>query len=98
MNKKSLNVFWSPLAEKSYLETIEFILGKWTIKEADSFTEQVKDLIAKIQTFNNLCPPTSKFKYLRKCVVSFQTSLVYRIRKDNIEIIAFFDNRSGKCI
>lgn len=30
-------IFWSPLAEETYLETISQILEHWTIKEAEDF-------------------------------------------------------------
>lgn len=95
MQKKALKVIWSPLAEETYLGALKFILKKWTLKEADEFAIMVKGLIEKIQSFKNLCPPSRLHKNLRKCVVSYQTSLVYRLHKDSIEIVAFFDNRSS---
>ncbi|NTW31642.1 MAG: type II toxin-antitoxin system RelE/ParE family toxin [Bacteroidetes bacterium] len=95
MKLKETKVIWSPLAEETYLNTLEFILKKWTIKEADELVCMIKDLIEKIQSFKNLCPPSRKHKNIRKCVVSYQTSLVYRIHKNFIEIVAFIDNRSN---
>ena len=95
MNAKPYKVIWSPLAVETYLKAIEFILERWTVNEADEFISTVRDLIERIQSFKNLCPPSIVHKNLRKCVVSFQTSLVYRFHKDFIEIVAFFDNRSN---
>jgi len=95
MKTKETIVIWSPLAEETYLNTLEFILKKWTVKETNEFVCTVRDLIEKIKSFKNLCPPSRKQKNLRKCVVSYQTSLVYRIHKNFIEIVAFFDNRSN---
>jgi len=95
MNAKPPKVIWSPLAEETYLKAIEFILKRWTVNEADEFVCMVRDLIERIQSFKNLCPPSMAHKNLRRCVVSFQTSLVYRIHKNFIEIVAFFDNRSN---
>lgn len=87
-------IYWSPAAEDSYLKTISFILKNWTIKEAEEFIEKVDDLLSKISIHHKLCPPSKLHKDIRKCVISPQTSLIYRLYDDVIEIIALIDNRS----
>ncbi len=87
-------IFWSPLAEETYLKTISRILDRWTIKEVEDFEVKVESLIEKLKTHKHLCPPSNKQKSLRRCVIAPQTSLVYRIKDNIIELVAFFDNRS----
>jgi plasmid stabilization system protein ParE len=88
-------IYWSPQAEESYLDTLEFILKKWTIMEAENFQDKVEGLLENLQVYNRLCPPSTKFEEFHKCVISEQTSMIYRIVEENIiEIIAFIDNRS----
>ena len=88
-------IFWSPKAEESYLKTLEFILEKWTIKEAENFQTKVDGLLMKLEMYDSLCPPSISHPKMRKCVVSEQTSMIYRIVEENIiEIVAFIDNRS----
>ncbi|MCK4923071.1 MAG: type II toxin-antitoxin system RelE/ParE family toxin [Bacteroidales bacterium] len=87
-------ISWSPLAEDSYLKTLSYILEKWTIKETEDFESKVESLLKKLKTHKWLCPPSHKQENLRKCVISPQTSLVYRINDDTIELVAFLDNRS----
>lgn len=90
-----LEVIWSPLAEETYLRAIEFILEKWTANEAIALDKKVESIIAKLSSYKNLCPPSKIHKDLRRCVISSQTSLVYRIiDKRTIELVTFFDNRS----
>jgi len=91
---KEYLISWSPLAEETYLKTLAFILEKWTIKEAEDFERKVESLLDKIKIHKHLCPPSIKRKHLRRCVITPQTSLVYRIRGNVIELVAFFDNRS----
>jgi hypothetical protein len=50
-------------------------------------------LLKKISVHKKLCPQSAKTG-LRICVVNHQTSLVYRVTKDAIEIVEFIDNRS----
>ncbi len=87
-------IYWSPLAEETYLRTLSQILERWTIKEAIAFEAKVESLIKKLKIHKHLCPPSDKFKKLRRCVLSPQTSLAYQIKDNIIELVAFFDNRS----
>jgi plasmid stabilization system protein ParE len=91
---KEYFISWSPLAEETYLKTLSLILEKWTIKEVEDFENKVESLIEKLKSQKRLCPPSDKQKNLRRCVIAPQTSLVYQIKDDIIELVAFFDNRS----
>jgi len=91
---KEAVIFWAPLAEDTYLKTLSQILDRWTIKEAEDFEAKVESLLEKLKTHKRLCPPSDKHKNLRRCVIAPQTSLVYQIKDDIIELVAFFDNRS----
>ncbi len=90
-----LQIKWSPLAVESYLTTIEFIRVKWSNKTVLDFEEKVEKLLERLSKFQQLCPPADKYPMLRKCVISKQTSLVYEIKDNEIEIVTFYDNRSG---
>lgn len=91
---KEYFVIWSPLAEETYLYVLTQVLEKWTIREAEEFETKVESLIDKLRTHKYLCPSSKKQKGLRRCVISHQTSLIYQINKDIIELVAFIDNRS----
>ena len=92
---KSCLIIWSVLAEETYLKTLAQIFGRWTVKEIEKFEEKVEILIEKLKIQKRLCPFSDKQKSLRRCVITSQTSLVYRIKDDNtIELVTFFDNRS----
>lgn len=87
-------IYWSPLAEETYLNILSQILERWTIREAEAFEAKVESLVDKLRTQKHLCPPSKKRKSLRYCVIAPQTSLVCQIKDDIIELVAFFDNRS----
>ncbi len=96
--KVKYQIYWSPKAKESYVEALLFILEKWTIKEVEGFEKDTKRVIKNLSSNYlssnlELCPEI-RYKNLRKCTVSKQTSLVYRIVEKSIEIVAFIDNRS----
>lgn len=47
---KKCDIFWSPLAEESYLNTLSQIIERWTVKEAEEFEAKVESLIEKLKT------------------------------------------------
>lgn len=93
MNKK-YPILWTENASTTYINTIFLIFEKWTIKEVEHFESLVEDLQIRLSNNTNLCPK-SKLTNVRKCVVSTQTSLIYRIKSKSIELLAFIDNRSN---
>lgn len=48
-----------------------------------------------IISINHKLCPKSKTSNFRKCVVTPQTSLIYRINSDSIDIIGFISNYSN---
>jgi len=91
MNK--LNIIWSPIAEVEYLSILKYIIENWSVNDADNFNDKTNSLIEKITTNHKLCPKSNLTNF-RKCVVSSQTSMIYRINSNSIEIISFISNYS----
>ena len=91
---KKHNIVWSPQAEISYLKIIKYLLDVWTLKEALAFEEKIESHLDKLKIFPKMCPNSEKQKKIRRCVITSQTSLAYRITENSIELITFFDNRS----
>lgn len=89
----SFSIFWSPKAKETYLNALLFIMEKWTVKEAKILEGLTNDLLDRLSKNSKLCPK-SKVKSVRKCVISSQTSLVYRVNRKSIELLVFIDNRS----
>ena len=93
MSQNIRKVLWSPSAETIRLATIEQIIERWSLDIAIQFDDEVEALIERIKDNNHICPE-SKFQGVRKCRISDQTSLVYQIYDNHIEVIALIDNRS----
>jgi mRNA-degrading endonuclease YafQ of YafQ-DinJ toxin-antitoxin module len=92
---KEYTIYWSPLAEETYLKTLSQILEHWSLKEAEDFEAKVNSLLEKLKVHKQLCPSSGKQKDLRRCIITPQTSLIYQIKNNTIELVAFFDNRSN---
>jgi plasmid stabilization system protein ParE len=86
-------IIWSPRATEEYLDLIDYLLNKWGEKVTRKLIERIQDVLEVISERPEIYPATSKRENIRRCVVSKQTSLYYRVKTDKIELIMLFDNR-----
>jgi plasmid stabilization system protein ParE len=91
----TLPVVWSPKAEETFDAVVTHIKANWTAREVNNFIDETNHQLERISSFPFSCPESSKYKNVHRCIISKQTSLVYRYkpRKALIEIVTFFDNR-----
>lgn len=91
--KKEFSILWTKEAQNTYLNKLDFIFEKWTITEVENFEILVVNPLLNLEFNDEICPEIKIFG-LRKCLISSQTSLLYRIVTNKIELISFIDNRS----
>ena len=91
---KALKIIWSPKSEKNYNSIIDQIEIQWSNKEVKGFNSKAMHLIEVIQIHHKIFPASKKAN-LRKCVITEQISLIYRVNKTNIELVDFIHNKSN---
>tara|TARA_B110001469_G_C9646725_1_gene327206 strand:- start:296 stop:583 length:288 start_codon:yes stop_codon:yes gene_type:complete len=87
-------ITWSEEASESFERIALNVLKKWNYKTAKEFDTKVDEYLTGLKSNPKMCQASKKNK-IRKCVISKQTSLVYRIKKDTIELLLFIDNSSN---
>jgi hypothetical protein len=90
---KVLKIIWSPRSEQSYNTILDQIELEWSNKEAEAFNTKAMHFIEIIQVHHKIFPISNKAN-LRKCVITQQTSMIYKINKTTIEIVDFIFNKS----
>jgi plasmid stabilization system protein ParE len=93
MIRKIQEVRWSPTGKATRIYITQQIINRWSIDIAIKFDDEVEALIKRIKENNNICPK-SLIQNVHKCTLSYQTSLIYQLYGDYIEILALIDNRS----
>ncbi len=94
----SLSIVFAPAARTGLVRITKFIKQRWGKNSSDKFKEQVD------KTLNNVSQQPYMFKAstltheIRKGIVSKQTSFFYKVHKDRIEILFFWDNRQQPII
>lgn len=88
-----MEIVWTKQAEASFNSILDYLLEKWTIKEANNFIDLVDNTIFQISKNPKLFKISIFDKESREAVITKQTSLFYRlINSSTIEIEYFWNN------
>ena len=90
MNKQ---IVWSPRAESDFINIIEYLIGKFGSSSAIKFANKLDRILNNIAKLPEIYPVTVKRKNVRRCVISRQTTLYYRVKHDTIQLVTFYDTR-----
>ena len=88
----SFEIRWSENARNSFRDVIEQIKCKWSDKEVSAFVKKAN------RTFNTISNSpyiyqSTRYENVRRAVITKQTSVLYRVNSQHIEILFFWDNR-----
>jgi plasmid stabilization system protein ParE len=89
----SKEVIFSKRARKRLEKLFVYLESEWSLKVKNEFIEKLDLYVLQISQHPESCPVSKKFPGLYKCIVTKQTTLYYRIKEKEIQIITFFDNR-----
>jgi len=85
-------VIWNYLAIRDYHENIDYLLRKWSEKEAIAFINEVESVIYSLEQ-GNVEFKESGYQDIKQCVVRKQITLYYKhIDADKIELLRFWNN------
>ncbi|TVR37765.1 MAG: type II toxin-antitoxin system RelE/ParE family toxin [Cryomorphaceae bacterium] len=82
---------------ESAKQDLEFLLSyleeTWSVRVKYAFIDELDLALQTMAAFPDSFPSSAFKRGVRKCVVSKQTTLYYRTKKNEIEVIAIFDSR-----
>ena len=85
-------VIWNYLAIGDYHENIDYLLRRWSDKEALKFINEVESVIYSLEQ-GNVKFKESGYQEIKQCVVRKQITLYYKhIEADKIELLRFWNN------
>ncbi|MEI6488905.1 MAG: type II toxin-antitoxin system RelE/ParE family toxin [Bacteroidota bacterium] len=87
-----MEIKWTVKAKQDYDSILDYILSDFSIKEVEKFVNLTEDTLFLISK-NPLMFPKTKTKNVRKCVLVQQVNIYYRVNKNQIEVLTFWDNR-----
>lgn len=92
-----MKVKWMPLPKQQLRQIAKYIRNEFGKKVKDDFLQEVRDVTRLIGRSPNvgIVEPllTNRSIMYRSCVVNHLSKIVYCIKDDHIEIVAFWDVR-----
>ena len=88
----ALKIQWTKRAAESFDKIVNSIEENWSENSAKTFVKKTDKLIEQIAENPDICPQIEG-KNVKRGVITKQTSLFYRVMKDVIRLITFWDNR-----
>ncbi len=89
-----MKVILSAKASQQLLELFDYLEKSFSAEVRRKFQKRFDRYVQAIKLVPLGFPISSIFDGCRKCVVSRQTSIIYRLQNEVIEIVAILDNRS----
>jgi plasmid stabilization system protein ParE len=89
------NVIWSHEASQNLDVIIRYLDTNWTPKEIRKFLIKLNKAIDVISGWPELFTITNKKLKIRRCVLSRQISVYFKIDEEKVFIISIFDNRQN---
>ncbi len=86
------SVILSELAGEKLDLVLDYLIEEWSQRSSDNFYEKFEEKLKHIALFPESCIKSKKHFIF---VLLKQTSFLYRILKERIEVITVFDNRSS---
>jgi len=91
----ALEVFWSTRASKKFDKIINYLNNEWGDKASKTFTKKVYDFIDLLAEFPEIGAFQDKEKEIQGFVVIKQITVYYRVDKNKLILLNFFDNRQN---
>src|ERR1700722_3488942 len=92
-NSKTVSVFWTDRALQNAISIKAYLLKEFSDKEVANFFSLLEAFEIAVSAFPELYSVSSIKRGIRRAVLSKVLSVFYRIRKNNIEVLAILDNR-----
>lgn len=88
-----MQVYVTPRAEKNFDQIVDYLTTKWGATTAKQFVNKTDSVIKLLRNFPSMGPIESG--EIRGFQLSKQTRILYRIKEDQLIILAFFDVRQN---
>ena len=87
-----LKIFWTEEALETFTQIVDYIRDNWSQKEVDHFVDTTEKVIGFISE-NPFLFRRTNLKSVREALISHQTLLIYKVYKERIDLLIFWDTR-----
>ncbi|MCF0056730.1 type II toxin-antitoxin system RelE/ParE family toxin [Dyadobacter sp. CY356] len=89
----ALNIIWSPKALNNFHDILDYLEENWNDAVIRDFVYKTESIIQQVSEYPKSFRQVSLNNSVREGVITKHNLLLYRIQKDQIFLLAFFDTR-----
>ena len=93
--KSTYKLIWSDEALFNLTDIVNYLERRWSKREIRKFAQLLDKQLLRIMGNPLMFAESDKSSGLRKSVLSSQTTIFYRIKNQEVHLIALFDNRQN---
>jgi plasmid stabilization system protein ParE len=86
-------IIYSPEAIQNTKQIVLYLKNNWSLIVVNKFINILREKIKFIKRFPNSCYLIDEQRGIRRCVLTKQITLYYKIEKTEIRILSLFDSR-----
>ena len=90
---KVASIIWTERSLQNAISIKSYLISNFSSKEVDHFNAILQAFEIAVCAFPDLYPQSLIKRNIRRAVLSKVLSAFYRVRKDQVEVIALLDNR-----
>ncbi len=91
----AFQIVWSKRSVKKFDEIIDYLIKEWGEKVTSSFVRKVYNFIDLLAEYPEIGSLEHAKKNIRGFILIKQICVFYKIKKDTIIILSFFDTRQN---
>jgi plasmid stabilization system protein ParE len=80
-------------AKEQVANIADYLASEWSPRIRDNFLHKIDKAVFTISQMPFAFPEAENLPDIRRCVIHKYTSIYYRVKPDEIEILAVWDNR-----
>ena len=91
----ALTIYWSKKADEKFDQVIKYLVDEWGENVTRAFVRKVYDFLDILSEFPEIGTVENIERNIRGFVIVKQLTVFYKIQKEKIVLLDFFDNRQN---
>jgi plasmid stabilization system protein ParE len=89
----ALSIKWSKYADRKFDKILEYLIATWGENTTKAFVNRTYEYINLLSKYPEIGTLENPEKNIRGLVIVKQITVFYKVKKNNIVILNFYDNR-----
>ena len=91
----ALEINWTRQANKKFDKILEYLLDEWKEQVTGTFVKKTYEVLNTLAEFPEIGPIELKSKAIRGFTIVKQVNVFYKVSRNKLIILDFFDNRQS---